>query len=451
MSASHKHTHAQWGSRLGFILAAVGSAVGLGNIWKFPYMVGSGGGSAFLFTYLFCIALIGFPVMVAEWMIGRRGQKNAMNSFADVAAESQRSRSWGLVGALGILAGFLILSFYSVIGGWAVNYFLSATSGTFSGMDGDATGALFTGMLGNPGSMTLWHTVFMVLTAVLIALGVTKGIERAAKTMMPLLALILLILVGYAMTQSGFSQAMEFLFSPDFSKINKDVFLAALGHAFFTLSLGMGIMVAYGSYLGKEVNLLKTATIVCVLDTVLAMLAGLAIFPLVFTNGLDVGAGPGLIFVTLPIAFGNMAGGQIIGILFFLLVVFAALTSSISLLEPTVEFLEERTPLSRVAATVVTAIAAWAIGIAALLSFNDWSGFKLFDMGIFDLLDYVTSKIMLPLVGLGGIVFAAWCMNQKVVREELEISESAMGIWNIVARFIAPIGVIVVFVYSLIA
>ena len=450
MSKNHKHIHAQWGSRIGFILAAVGSAVGLGNIWKFPYMVGTSGGAAFLFTYLLCIVLIGFPVMVAEWLVGRRGQQNALNSMRKVAIESGRTSAWGWVGGMGIVAAFLTLSFYSVIGGWAMSYIGTTATGTFLGMDGKATGSFFEGFLADYSLLTIWHSIFMLITGLLIAAGVTSGIERASKIMMPLLGVCLLILVSYAAMQPGFGQAIDFLFNPDFSKITGKVFLAALGHAFFTLSLGMGIMLSYGSYLGKEVNLLKSAGIVVVLDTTFAMLAGLAIFPVVFTHGLEAGSGPGLIFVTLPIAFGNMSGGTLIGLVFFVLVTFAALTSSISLLEPVVEFLEERSPLSRKMATLVAALAIWALGLLALLSFNLLSDVKWFGLNVFDFLDYVTSKLMLPLGGLGVIVFVGWFMNQKLVQEEVALSDGMFKFWQFISRVVAPIGVIAVLVFSLI-
>ena len=450
MTKNHKHTHAQWSSRFGFILAAVGSAVGLGNIWKFPYMVGTSGGAAFLITYLFCIVLVGFPVMVAEWLIGRRGQQNASNSMRKVALESGRSSAWGWIGAMGIVSAFLILSFYSVIGGWAMSYIGQTAVGTFSGMDGKATGAFFEGFLANYPTLTVWHSIFMLITGLLIALGVANGIEKAAKILMPLLGICLVILVGYASMQPGFGQAINFLFNPDFSKITGEVFLAALGHAFFTLSIGMGIMLSYGSYLGQDVNLLKSAGIVVLMDTVFAIMAGLAIFPIVFTHGLEAGSGPGLIFVTLPIAFGNMNGGSIIGLVFFVLVAFAAITSSISLLEPVVEFLEERTPLSRKMSTLVAATVIWALGILALLSFNVLSDVKWFGLNIFDFLDYITSKIMMPLGGLGVIIFVGWFMNQKLVQEEVRLSGGMFTAWQILSRVIAPIGVIIVFIFSLI-
>ena len=448
--STQKQSHAQWGSRMGFVLAATGSAVGLGNIWKFPYMTGVSGGSAFVLTYLLCIALIGLPILVAEWLIGRRGQKNPIHAMDDVAAQNKRAKAWGIIGMVGVLGSFLILSFYSVIGGWAVDYIFMTGSGTFAGLDGDGTGKIFTSFLGNHEQLLVWHTVFMALTISIVAMGVAGGLERASKLMMPGLAVVLLILVAYGAFATGaFGRALSFLFTPDWSKINGSVLLAALGHAFFTLSLGMGIMMSYGSYLGQEVNLLKTARTVVILDTVIALFAGMAIFPLVFANNLEPAAGPGLIFVTLPIAFGNMTGGTLLGVLFFILLTFAALTSSISLLEPTVELLEEKTPLGRKGATLVAGAAIWALGIACLLSFNLWSEFTILGNNIFDFLDKLTSKFMLPLTGLGTIIFAAWFMNQESIRKELGLQGGAYMLWHIISRFVAPIGVIIVFVASL--
>lgn len=448
--STNKQTHAQWSSSFGFILAAVGSAVGLGNIWKFPYMVGESGGAVFVLTYLVCIALIGFPILVAEWLVGRRGQKNPINSFEDVAASEGKNRMWGVVGGIGILAGFTVLSFYSVIGGWALNYVTKIGSGGFVGQNSDAVGKVFEAMLAAPATLTLWHTIFMILTALIVGVGVAGGIEKAAKVLMPLLGVILVIILGYNLLNGGFGLAVNYLFAPDFSKMNSSVLLAALGHAFFTLSLGMGIMVAYGSYMGREFNLLKTARTVIILDTVFALAAGLAIFPIIFVNGLDPASGPGLIFVSLPIAFGSMTGGTIIGTLFFLLITFAALTSSISLLEPSVEFLEERTPMSRTLSTIVASVVIWLLGVAALLSFNLWSDFTIMGNGIFDILDKITSKFMLPLTGLAAVIFVGWVLNQDSIKTELGMSDAMWSAWQIVAKFIAPIGVIIVFISSLV-
>ncbi|MFJ5536628.1 sodium-dependent transporter [Vreelandella titanicae] len=445
-----KLAHAQWSSRMTFVLAAAGSAVGLGNIWKFPYMVGESGGAAFVFVYLLCIALIGLPILVSEWLLGRRGQKNPASTMSELARTAKKPKAWAIVGISGIVGAFLILSFYSVIGGWSLYYTVNSVSGAFSGQDADGIGALFNGMLSNPGLLLLGHSVFMLLVIGIVARGVTKGLEGAVRILMPVLALLLVVLIGYGMTTGHFGEALTYMFNPDWSKLTAETVLAALGHAFFTLSLGMGIMMAYGSYLDKEIDLLQTARTVIIMDTVIALGAGLAIFPIVFANNLDVASGPGLIFVTLPLAFGNIDGGLLLGLMFFLLLTFAALTSAISLLEPVVEFIEERTPLGRVMATIVAGVGAWLLGIAALLSFNVWSEPLLFGLGVFDLLDTLTSKIMLPLTGLGAILFTAWCLERSSVEDELGLSATGKSVWNIIARYVAPAGVVAVFVTGLI-
>ncbi|MCB1907368.1 MAG: sodium-dependent transporter [Rhodocyclaceae bacterium] len=441
--------HGHWSSRMGFIIAAVGSAVGLGNVWKFPYMVGQSGGAAFVLVYLACIALIGLPIIAAEWLIGRRGQKNPVNSMAELARANRRSRLWITVGITGTLAGFLILSFYSVIGGWALAYLGDAASGNLAGIDKAAAAALFDDLLADPGTLLVWHTLFMAITIAIVARGVSGGIERASRLLMPALGVILLVLVGYGMSTDGFGAAVSYLFAPDWSKLTGEVLLAALGHAFFTLSLGMGVMMAYGSYLGDEVNLLRAARTVAIADTAIALAAGLAIFPIVFANGLDVGAGPGLVFVTLPLAFGGITGGSILASLFFALLVFAAITSAISLLEPAVEMVEERTALGRLGATFVTGIAVWLLGIAALLSFNAWSEVLIFGRNVFDSLDWLTSKFLLPLTGLGAILFVAWRLEPHGVQRDLRLGDTGFSIWQLVARFVAPIGVLIVFISSL--
>ncbi|WP_456268694.1 sodium-dependent transporter [Kushneria sp. AK178] len=443
------HSHAQWSSRIAFMLAAVGSSVGLGNIWKFPYMTGESGGGAFVLVYLICIVLIGLPILMSEWLLGRLGQKNPISTMNRITGRLKRSKAWVLIGVGGILAAWLILSFYSVIGGWALSYVRYSVSSTFTGLDGDSVGTLFSGLLASPGTLLAWHSLFMVLTITIVAGGVSGGLERAAKILMPALAILLVLLVGYAATTDSFGEGFDYLFRPDFASLNGDVILAAMGHAFFTLSLGMGIMMAYGSYLSDDVNIGRTALTVVILDTIIALAAGMAIFPIVFANGLDPAAGPGLIFQTLPLAFGNMSGGVVFGTLFFVLLVFAAWTSAISLLEPIVEWLEEKTPLSRMNSALVAGAATWLLGIATVLSFNDWSGFTPFGMTVFDLLDYVTSKIMLPLTGLATIVFVGWIMGRDEVRAQLNMGQTAFAWWRFSARFIAPIGVAIVFVYGL--
>ena len=445
-----------WSSRLAFILAATGSAVGLGNIWKFPYVTGENGGGAFVLVYLLCIAIIGIPIMMAEVMIGRRGGHSPVNSIKAIAQRDGLNPAWKLVGAVGILAGFLILSFYSVIGGWAISYVGTTASGQLSGQTADAVGAIFSGLLSNPGTLLLWHTVFMALVMLVVAKGVRSGLERAVSILMPALFVLLLIVVGYAMTTGHFGQAAAFLFQPDFSKLTTSGVLVALGHAFFTLSLGMAVMMAYGSYLPKKISIAKTSITVSVIDTGVALLAGLAIFPIVFANGLEPGAGPGLIFQTLPLAFGQMPMGSLFGTLFFVLLIFAAWTSGISLLEPIVEWLEEQKGMNRTVSTLAAGVVCWALGIASILSLNLWADFAplgfipmLEGKTIFDLLDFFTANILLPLGGLLVALMAGWVMSKPAMEKELALSPGTFNQWFVTVRFITPIAVGVVFIYNL--
>ena len=445
-----------WSSRLAFILAATGSAVGLGNIWKFPYVTGENGGGAFVLVYLLCIAIIGIPIMMAEVMIGRRGGHSPVNSIKAIAQRDGLNPAWKLVGAVGILAGFLILSFYSVIGGWAISYVGTTASGQLSGQTADAVGAIFSGLLSNPGTLLLWHTVFMALVMLVVAKGVRSGLERAVSILMPALFVLLLIVVGYAMTTGHFGQAAAFLFQPDFSKLTTSGVLVALGHAFFTLSLSMAVMMAYGSYLPKKISIAKTSITVSVIDTGVALLAGLAIFPIVFANGLEPGAGPGLIFQTLPLAFGQMPMGSLFGTLFFILLIFAAWTSGISLLEPIVEWLEEQKGMNRTVSTLAAGVVCWALGIASILSLNLWADFAplgfipmLEGKTIFDLLDFFTANILLPLGGLLVALMAGWVMSKPAMEKELALSPGTFNLWFVTVRFITPIAVGVVFIYNL--
>ncbi len=443
---------AQWSSRFAFIMAAVGSAVGLGNIWKFPYITGENGGGAFVLVYLACIAVIGLPLMMAEVMLGRRGAKSPIGTMTSVAASESRSRSWAGIGIMATLAAFLILSFYSVIAGWTMPYILSAVSGEFSDIAAEESGALFGGLLASPGELLLWHSVFMGLTVLVSAGGVRHGLERAVTKLMPALFVLLLILVGYAMTSGHFGEAVSFLFKPDFSALTAEAVLVALGHAFFTLSLASGAMMAYGAYLKKDVSIARTSVVVAVMDTGVALLAGLAIFPIVFANGLEPGAGPGLIFVTLPVAFGQMPGGSFFATLFFVLLLFAAWTSSISMLESLVSYLNEK-GVSRVKAAVTGGLVAWLVGITTVLSLNEWSGFTPLDMfarfegkTLFDLYDYLTANIMMPLGALFTAVFVGWKMKPAHSAAELG---GWHRIWYPVVRYISPIALLVVFYFNL--
>ena len=445
-----------WSSRMAFILAATGSAVGLGNIWKFPYVTGENGGGAFVLVYLLCIAIVGIPIMMAEVYIGRSGRHNPITSFRLVAERNLASPVWRISAIVGVLAAFIILSFYSVIGGWAASYVGHAAMGDFTGQSADAIGELFGGLLASPVTLLIWHTIFMALVILVVARGLKSGLERAVTILMPALFVLLLVAVGYATTTGHFGEAVSFLFTPDFGALTMDSVLVALGHAFFTLSLGMAIMMAYGSYLGNDVSVGRTAVTVSIMDTVVALMAGLAIFPVVFANGLEAGAGPGLIFQTLPLAFGQMPMGSVFGALFFVLLLFAAWTSAISLLEPVVEWLEDKLIVGRVGSTVVVGIACWLLGIASILSLNEWSGFAPLGMferfegnTIFDLLDFFTANVMLPLSGLLTALFVGWCVAKESLQSNLALAGGSFALWYNLVRFVTPVAVAIVFVYNL--
>ncbi len=437
--------HGQWSSRMVFILAATGSAVGLGNIWKFPYIAGENGGGAFVLTYLLCILVIGLPIMMAEIMLGRRGRQSPINTMRILAAESNASALWSWLGWLGVVAGFLILSYYSVIAGWAMAYVVRVASGVFDGATADGVSHIFGEFIADPEKLLAWHSLFMIITMLVVARGV-KGLERAAKFLMPALILILILLVGYSMNQGAFQQGVSFLFSADFSKINAAGVLTAMGHAFFTLSLGMGAIMVYGSYLPARVSIGSTTVIIALADTAVALLAGLAIFPIVFANGLTPASGPGLIFQTLPIAFGHMAYGAFFGTLFFLLLVFAAWSSSISLIEPAVAWLVENKKMSRMRACIWAGLLTWLIGIGTVLSFNLAADVTIFGQTFFDLMDYLTANIMLPLGGLCIALFAGWVMAAETSASELNLPNDYLyKAWRFIVRYVSPVAVLLVF------
>lgn len=447
-----------WSSRFAFILAATGSSVGLGNIWKFPYITGENGGGAFVLVYLICIAIIGIPIMMAEVFVGRNGRHNPITSMHLVAERNLASPLWKISAIIGLLAAFVILSFYSVIGGWAASYIGHAAMGDFNGSSAESIGGLFSGLLASPERLLVWHSVFMVLVVVVVSGGLKHGLERATSILMPALFVLLLLAVGYATTTGHFGEAVVFLFTPDFGALTIDGVLIALGHAFFTLSLGMAIMMAYGSYLGRDVSIARTAVTVSLADTAVALLAGLAIFPVVFANGLEAGAGPGLIFQTLPLAFGGMPMGTLFGTLFFVLLLFAAWTSGISLLEPVVEWVEENTRMGRGGSSILVGILCWILGITSILSLNVWSDITPLDYfarfegkTIFDLLDYFTANIMLPLSGLLTAIFVGWVVARESLKADLKLHGGAFRVWYNLIRFVTPVAVIIVFVYNLMA
>lgn len=440
----------QWSTRTAFILAAVGSAVGLGNLWKFPYIAGENGGGAFVLVYLGCVLLLGLPVLIAEITLGRRGQANPPQSMANLANEAKANRLWWLLGFNGVFAGILILSFYSVIAGWAVSYFFDSLFGNLNQMTPEAAESHFNALISDPAGLMAWHTLVMIVTILIVAKGVRSGIEKAISWMMPGLFLILLVLLGYAMSLDSFAKGALFLFSPDFSKLSWDAVLVAMGQAFFTLSLGMGAMMVYGSYLSKEASIVKSGIWIAVADTMVALLAGLVIFTIVFANDMSPGAGPGLLFQTLPVAFGQMSGGWFFGTLFFALVVLAAFSSAISIVEPALSWFEQNWGWARYKAAMGLGVVIWLLGVGTVLSFNHWSGVHFIgERSFFDSLDFLTTNIMMPLGGLLMSVFLGWVMAKSHRDEELQLPGRLSTTFDLVLRYITPILVLMVFVYNL--
>ena len=449
MATKRTSLHGLWSSRLAFILAVSGSAVGLGNIWKFPYVAGANGGGAFVLFYLLCVVAIGLPIMVSEILIGRRGRRNPVATMRLVGEEEGSRPTWALVGIMGVFAGIIILSFYSVVAGWSLNYVGHAVTGSFQGASAEEIAALFGGLLGDWKRLALWHTIFMALTIFVVARGVERGLERAVRFLMPALAVLMIALFAYAVIEGDFRAGVGFLLEADFSKLTPEAMLAAMGQAFFSLSVGMGAIMAYGAYLPEGTSITNTSFAVVTADTAMAHLAGLAIFPIVFANGLAPDSGPGLIFQTLPLAFGNMGGGLVFGTLFFLLLTFAAWTSSIGLVEPAVAWSVETHGLSRPVAATAIGVVIWALGFATVLSFNELADFKVLGRTLFENLDHLASNIMLPLGGLFITVFAGWVMCKNSTAEELDIGTGGLyRAWRFLARWVAPAAVLAVFLHA---
>ena len=430
-------SHGAWIGKWTFILAATGSAVGLGNIWGFPYKAGTNGGGAFVLIYLGCILIIGIPIMISEIILGRRAGNSPINAMRSVALESNRSSSWQIVGWSGIFAGVLILSFYSVIAGICLNYiFISASS----------SGAItspeqFTNVISSPINLIFWHTVFMILTALIVSAGIKDGIGRMVKILMPLLGFLMIFMVIYSIINGDFSRAMTFLFAPDFSNVTSDTLLQAMGQACFSLSLGMGSIMAYGAYMPKDQKVVSTSFTVASLDTLIAILAGLAIFPIIFAFNLEPNSGPGLVFVSMLSAFNQMQFGQFIGPLFFILLSVAALSSSISLLEPGVAYLSEENILSRKRSAEIISFFVWILGIGSALSFNILSDFYLIgDRNFLDSMDFIANQILLPLGGVFIAIFVGWFMKKSLIEDELgSINTSLYFLWRFFVKFIAPV------------
>ena len=450
MAIVRESIHGQWSSRWVFILAATGSAVGLGNIWRFPYITGENGGGAFVLICFVCVIAVGLPIMIGETVIGRRGRQSPVNSLKAIAADEGLSSNWQLLGWLGVLAGFLILSFYSVVAGWSVAYIFSVGAGTFTDATSQVSADEFKALTDSAPRLLWWHSLFMFMTVFVVARGVQGGLEQAVRWLMPALFLLLFGMVGYTMNVGDFNAALSYLFRADFSQVTADTILLALGQAFFSLSLGMGSIIVYGSYLPANTSIPRTIGLVALCDTGVAVLAGLAIFPLVFGFGLEPGSGPGLVFVTLTVAFGQMPGGQLVGALFFVLLAVAGWTSAISILEPIVAWLVEALRWSRHKASVIAGGAIWVLGVGSVLSFNEWADFQPFGKNFFDWSEFLSTSVMLPTGGLLVAVFVGWRMSRASTLTELGLSDGVIyGAWRFLVRFVAPLGVFVVFLNAL--
>ena len=437
-----------FGSKFGVFAAVVGSAVGLGNIWRFPYMAGENGGGAFLIVYFAFVLIIGIPVVLSEFIIGRRGQSNSYGSFRKLAPE----KPWYLVGLMGIFAAFIILAFYSTVAGWTLEYIFLSVKNIFSSPAGTPA-EVFENFHTGSFLPVLWQLIFMILTAIIIFGGVQKGIEKYSKILMPMLFLLLVILSVKAISLPNSSEGLKFLFNPDFSKVDSNVILSALGQAAFSLSIGMGCLITYGSYIKKDNNLTKMAFSVSIADMCIAILAGVAIFPAIFSFGLSPAQGPGLVYIVLPEIFEQMTGGTFFSLLFFVLLAIAALTSSISLLEVVVAYFTEEFKMKRSTATIVATSLSAVLGVFTTLSFGPLKNAAIFKKSIFDSCDFLATNILLPLGAFFIVVFLGWFYDKKQTKDELSnhgtLKVRLFPLFMFIIRFIAPLAILLVFLQGL--
>lgn len=458
-------SHENWSSRSAFILAAVGSAVGLGNMWRFPAEAGENGGGAFVLFYIFCVLLIGLPVLLSEVLVGRHGQANAPESVRRVARDSNAPEGWGILGSMGVFAAFLILSFYCVVGGWVVYYIgvfagdlvqTGLSGGAFEGRAASDIEGLLPGLFGDGGLMVGLNLGFLAVTMFFVSRGVSSGIEWVAVYLMPIFFLLFVGITVYGAFTGNFGEAVAYLFTFDFSKLTGEVMLAAVGQAFFSLSLGVAGMMTYGAYANRDTNLGETSGIIAAADTGVAMLAGLAIFPIVFAAGLSASAGPGLMFQSLPIAFQAMPFGSLIGLAFFVMVCFAALTSSVSLLEAPTAYVFEKFSMSRPVATLIVGLGAAILGVLSSLSFNEMTDFyplgfiPLFaETNFFDTLDGVTAKLFMPIGAILTCIFVGWVADAKLIDDENGLDGVLHQSWRVLVRFVCPLALTVILFFGL--
>ncbi|MFT7286069.1 MAG: NSS family neurotransmitter:Na+ symporter [Halieaceae bacterium] len=439
--------NAHWSSRFAFLMASVGFAVGLGNIWRFPYVTGENGGAAFVLIYLVCAFLIGVPILMAELMIGRRGDGAPPIAVEKVAVESGRTRHWKWVGGMGLLAAYTIEIVYSVVVGWVLWYLFKAITTGFVGMDPVVAEAQFNAVLSDNVGMLFWTLVGLAITGLIIYAGVKNGIERAVSFMMPLMFTLLVVLAGFNVFAGGFAEAMAWLFTPDFSKVTFATVLAAIGQAFFSIGVAMGGMMTYGAYLPRSISISQSVLIIVIADTGVALLAGLVIFPAVFNFGLDPAAGPGLIFQTLPVAFAQMPGGYVFAVLFFLMLAVAGITSMVGLVECVNAWVEENYNVSRHTSALLVVGSVAVLSVLSILSYNVFDELRVGERNFNALMDYFSNQVLLPLGGLMIAVFAGWFMRREYSRDEFtSLTGTSYAIWYFLIRYVVPPALLVIFV-----
>ncbi|NCF79103.1 MAG: sodium-dependent transporter [Alphaproteobacteria bacterium] len=440
----HKNT-SFWTSNMGFTLACVGAAVGLGNIWKFPYMTGTQGGGAFVFVYLITIFAIAIPVAAAELLVGRKGQSDAVSSVRDIAVENKRPAGFGIIGGIGVFGSFILLTFYAVIAGWVSSYIWRALSGQIGSLDATSAGAMFTDLLASPNEMIVHQLAFLVFLGLILIRKLSAGLERANLILMPSLVIMLAFIAVYGAVAGDIKASLAYMFTPDFSKITPEVIQSAVGQGFFSVGVGAAMLMTYGAYLDKSINLGRAAITIALADTAIAILAGIGIFAIVFGQSLDPTAGPGLIFTTLPLAFAQMRFGGPLALIFFMLVYFAALTSGLSLAEVMFRWAENHFGWSRKRAIYVMLGATFLVGLSTVFSFNIWSDVKLVGRTMFDLKDYLVTAYIMPIGGLGVILFAAWVMPVETLKQAFGGDGFLFSAWLFAGRFLAPLGIFWIF------
>ena len=455
--SSENAAERKWSSNLMFIAAAVGSAVGISNVWKFTYVAGENGGGAFVIVYVAAIAFIALPALIAEFLVGRRGGASVVKTMDNLAEREGIGRAWRYYGQMAALGAFIALSFYCVIAGWTVDYFYFALTAGFEGVTAEQSASALSQLMASPGRMIVGQTAFLAVTAITVAAGIRRGLENVLRWLTPALFAILFVLLAYAMIAGDFAAGAAFLFVPDFSKMDAQTVLLAIGQAFFSLGIGLGVLLTIGAYMDKKSSIVKSALIVAAADAGVALLAGLAIFPIVFAHGLSPAGGPGLIFETLPIAFGQMPGGAVLGPMFFVLMAFAALTSAITILECVVATVEDYSGMPRRRIVAVLIVLLWLLGLGTVFSFSELEDFyplgflpAFAERNIFESLDYVVSNFMMPAGGLLIAVLAGWGLQKSATLDELQVQDSHWyRLWRILVRFVVPTAIALIFFVNL--